>query len=121
MTRCPLSPANVPASTRARHLRASMPAASVPLRCNRSNQFGGDPGAGGPAIGWSVANRAVPRDIAATPSMASGNPEETAMLRRFTDPDNRNLANRWLAISLAGYVAMMPNRRGRASRLDGGQ
>jgi hypothetical protein len=49
----------------------------------------------------------VPRDMAAVPSMATANPEERAMFRRFTDPDDQKLANRWMAISLAVYVTLM--------------
>jgi hypothetical protein len=39
--------------------------------------------------------------------MANANPEEIAMRRRFTDPDDRKIANRWMAINLAVYLALM--------------
>jgi hypothetical protein len=50
-----------------------------------------------------MTSRLAARLRAAFEASPSPNPEETTMRRRFTDPADRRIANRWMAINLAVY------------------
>src|ERR1700687_903594 len=60
----------------------------------------------GPAASWPatpMTSRLAARLRAALQASPSSNPEETTMRRSFTDPADRRLANRWVAINLVVY------------------